>query len=146
MGGLSPYQTRHRIRSAPFGRAYTGDTLWERLLSDVGWDPFLEDPASLWLLHWQLSSIPLAATTWSLAINLGYMGSFGLRELGQALIERKDSYLTLTRYHNSSVEKDASCFIRMYAPPPGDNAVELTSPRRKPGSRKPHEIWIPAFA
>jgi hypothetical protein len=26
------------------------------------------------------------------------------------------------------------------------NAVELTSPRRRPGARKPHEIWIPAFA
>lgn len=94
------------------------------LLSDDGWDPFLEDPASLWLLHWQLFSIPLAATTWSLAINLGYMGSFGLKELGQALIERKDSYLTLTRYNNSSVEKDASCFIRMYAPPPGERVSD----------------------
>lgn len=26
------------------------------LLDDAGWDPFLEDDASLWLLHWQLAT------------------------------------------------------------------------------------------
>src|SRR6266545_1488765 len=26
------------------------------LLADDGWDPYLEDPATLWLLHWQLAS------------------------------------------------------------------------------------------
>ena len=26
----------------------------DKLLGDDGWDPFLEDPASLWLLHWKL--------------------------------------------------------------------------------------------
>jgi hypothetical protein len=31
-------------------------------------------------------------------------------------------------------------------PMPRGNAVDLTSPRQKPGSRKPHKIWIPAFA
>lgn len=28
--------------------------LGHRLLDDNGWDPYLEDVASLWLLHWQL--------------------------------------------------------------------------------------------
>jgi hypothetical protein len=95
------------MRATPFGKA---------LLADGGWDPFLEDPASLWLLHWQLFSTPIAATAWSLAINLGYMGSFSVRELSQALIERKDYYPLLSRYNKSSIEKDASCIIRMYAP------------------------------
>jgi hypothetical protein len=30
--------------------------LGEHLLSDGGWDPYLEDTATLWLLHWQLIS------------------------------------------------------------------------------------------
>jgi hypothetical protein len=76
------------MRVTRFGKA---------LLSDDGWDPFLEDPASLWLLHWQLFTAPISATTWSLAINLGHMGSFALKELTRALSERKDSYPTLTR-------------------------------------------------
>ena len=41
----------------------------EALLSDSGWDPFLEDPASLWLLHWKLFADPILATAWPLAMN-----------------------------------------------------------------------------
>lgn len=96
------------MRVTPFGN---------ELLADDGWDPFLEDPASLWLLHWQLFSSPISATAWSLAINLGHVGSFTLKELDHALKERKNSYPALARYSDSSIEKDASCFIRMYAPP-----------------------------
>jgi len=87
-----------------------------KLLADDGWDPFLEDPASLWLLHWQLFSIPVLATAWTLAINLGHIGSLTHKELEQALKERKDAYPGLQRYSDSSIAKDASCFIRMYAP------------------------------
>ena len=36
--------------------------LGRRLFRDGGWDPFLEDPGTLWLLHWQLVSVP----EWSL--------------------------------------------------------------------------------
>lgn len=96
----------------------------EALLADHGWDPFLEDPASLWLLHWQLYSMPISATTWSLAMNLGHMGSFTLKELDHALKERKNAYPALTRYSDSSIEKDASCFIRMYAPPNSQRSSE----------------------
>lgn len=100
----------------------------EALLSDDGWDPFLEDPASLWLLHWQLFTAPISASTWSLAINLGHMGSFTLKELTRALVERKDSYPTLTRYSDSSIDKDASCFVRMYAPPGRQVSEEIECP------------------
>ncbi len=107
------------MRVTPFGKA---------LLANDGWDPFLEDPASLWLLHWQLFSPPIAAATWSLGMNLGHMGSFTLKEFGQALIERKNSYQTLTRYSDSSILKDASCFIRMYAPPGQQVSEEIECP------------------
>lgn len=103
------------VRVTDFGKA---------LLGDSGWDPFLEDPASLWLLHWHLFSAPLSATAWSLAINLGHVGSFTLNELGDALKKRKNYYPALQRFSDSSVEKDSSCFIRMYAPASGKRASE----------------------
>src|SRR3954471_7215384 len=34
------------------------------LLADDGLDPYLEDPATLWLLHWQIASNRARATTW----------------------------------------------------------------------------------
>lgn len=42
----------------------------EKLLGDEGWDPFLEDPASLWLLHWQLLRPTCEATAWYVTFNV----------------------------------------------------------------------------
>src|SRR5438552_10661957 len=38
--------------------------LGEVLLADDGLDPYLEDPATLWLLHWQIAGNRFRATTW----------------------------------------------------------------------------------
>lgn len=38
-----PDRTKASLQPTPLG---------ERLLSDGGWDPYLEDTATLWLLHW----------------------------------------------------------------------------------------------
>jgi len=85
------------------------------LLSDEGWDPFLEDPASLWLLHWQLFAPPTIATAWSLITNLSHLTSFTNSDLGKVLKEAKSKFPVLSRYSDGSVLKDISCFIRMYA-------------------------------
>ena len=39
-------------------RPFIPTSFGEALLSDRGWDPYLEDPASLWLLHWELLKKP----------------------------------------------------------------------------------------
>jgi len=98
------------------------------LFADDGWDPFLEDPASLWLLHWQLFMPPIYATAWSLAINLGLMTPYTLKDLTQLIIDRKDRFLGSNRYSFSSIAKDASCFIRMYAPPGRQISAEIECP------------------
>jgi hypothetical protein len=114
-----PRRLAGRMRVTPFGSA---------LLADDGWDPFLEDPASLWLLHWHLFSPPISAVTWSMAINLGHIGSFTLKELSQVLMEHKNSYSALPRCSDSSILKDASCFIRMYASPERQVSDEIECP------------------
>ena len=38
-----------------------------KLLGENGWDPYLEDIGTLWLIHWQLVSNPVKASTWDLA-------------------------------------------------------------------------------
>ncbi len=35
-----------------------------KLFTDGGWDSFLEDPASLWLLHWNLLKPTCEAAAW----------------------------------------------------------------------------------
>ncbi|MCP4106968.1 MAG: DUF4007 family protein [Desulfobacteraceae bacterium] len=100
----------------------------EALLSEDGWDPYLEDPASLWLLHWKLFTLPYLATAWSLAVNLSAIGSFTMNDLNQGILEQKESMPSFKKYSDSSFQKDASCFIRMYGPPGKQMSEEIECP------------------
>ncbi len=99
--------------------------LGTKLLSDEGWDPFLEDPASLWLLHWQLFGPPIIATAWSLITNLSHLTSFTSSDLGKVL---QSKYPSLSRYSDSSILKDISCFIRMYSSSGKKTSDEIECP------------------
>src|SRR5690348_13757614 len=46
------------------GPALLPSDLGTLLLADDGLDPYLEDPATLWLLHWQIASSRGRAATW----------------------------------------------------------------------------------
>jgi len=56
-------------------------TIGQRLLAEDGWDPYLEDDASLWLVHWLLVSNPSLGTTWQIAFSLFHKPDFTKREL-----------------------------------------------------------------
>ena len=86
-----------------------------RLLSDTGWDPFLEDDTSLWLLHWHLATNKGRATTWYWVFN----------HLGEPEFTRDGLLHGLTRLaennqwnrvSQSSLKSDVSCFLRTYVP------------------------------
>jgi hypothetical protein len=84
-----------------------------RLLADDGWDPFLENPASLWLLHWKLLTEPCTATAWAFTF-----GEFQATEFTQEkLLDDLRDYASgvSSRIADSSLRKDVSCILRMYA-------------------------------
>ncbi len=87
--------------------------LGSKLLSDDGWDPFLEDPASLWLLHWNLLKSPSLATAWYFTFNRFPQIEFSTEELFLALCDYSRDLST--RIANSSLKKDITCILRMYA-------------------------------
>ena len=62
---LHDAENRDRPRLARTVPSNLGATLF----SADGWDPYLEDPATLWLLHWRLLRPPCLAPVWSLAFN-----------------------------------------------------------------------------
>lgn len=82
------------------------------LLGDEGWDPFLEAPASLWLLHWHLLKPPCHATAWYFTFNIFREVEFSADELFNALCDYRDS--VAPRIVDSSVKKDITCILRMY--------------------------------
>ncbi len=101
------------------GGAMRPTSLGRALLSEDGWDPYLEDPGSLWLLHWHLFSPPVMAATWPLVFNLPYTGTFSPNDLVEALQQRLTALSDGKRYSDSSLSKDVSCLVRMYGPAQG---------------------------
>lgn len=101
-------ENRHRL-SLPtqFGR---------RLLGEEGWDQFLEDEASLWLLHWNLLKQPCQATAWRFAFDVFKRAEFSADDLFNEMAAHRDG-LGL-RISDSSLSKDVSCILRMYTEQP----------------------------
>ena len=97
------------------GQGFEPTPLGKSLLGDDGFDPYLEDVATLWLIHWQLATNPDQATTWFWAF-----GVFGQNEFG------KDKFVSeLTdwvekngrnRISENSIKRDVDCFFRTYVP------------------------------
>ncbi|MCD5401681.1 DUF4007 family protein [candidate division NPL-UPA2 bacterium] len=113
----------------PNDKRYMGRTeLGYRLLDDKGWDPFLEDIASLWLLHWQLFTPPLEIVSWSLAFNNCSLWSFDIKQLSGVIINVSQRYPKLAALSENSFERDASCFLRMYAESLPEKGSEIECP------------------
>ncbi len=85
----------------------------QKLLGDRGWDPFLEDPASLWLLHWNLLKPTCEAAAWHYVFNYFRQIEFSSDEL----ISELQNYKTQLgkKIAESSIKKDVTCLLRMYA-------------------------------
>jgi len=83
--------------------------------SETGLDPYLEDHASLWLLHWHIFKPPFRAVFWNMAFSYITLPTFAIKELSAALQEKAAQTEKLKNIAKGSVNRDASCIIRMYA-------------------------------
>jgi len=92
-------------------QAFRVSSIGRKLLLD--WDPFLEDDASLWLIHWLLATNPRMGTTWQLLFGEFFRPDFSKRELVEYLMAfaAKRSL----KVQESSVARDVDCFVRTYA-------------------------------
>ena len=89
--------------------------LGERLFGDDGFDPYMENPSSLWLIHWNLSRAPDKKTTWFWVFN-----RFHEIEFERAGLERRIQKFAedqgWKRVSPSTIKRDVACFIGTYAP------------------------------
>ncbi len=95
-------------------RKYKVTEFGQRLLGDSGWDPYLEDMASLWLLHWRISTRPSWATTWFFAFNNLSQVEFTKEQLAHEIVLFTES--KNAKHNPSIIERDVDCFIRTYVP------------------------------
>jgi len=93
----------------------------EKLLMDDGWDPFMENPSSLWLLHWNLFKSPCYAPVWYFTFNELNRIDFSADDLLYLMKEYKNRQFPDLKIQDSSLIKDINCLLRMY--------VEKTGPK-----------------
>ena len=84
------------------------------LLSENGADPYLEDQASLWLLHWWLLSAPCTAPAWWITFNTWGPGRFQAEDLARR-ISGEAVQAGWQPPAASSIDRDIDCLTRMYA-------------------------------
>jgi len=121
------FKVLEEIKEQHQGRYIASTAFGKDLLSDEGWDPYLEDPASLWLLHWHLLRPPCYATAWYYIFNIFNKNIFEIEDLTAGLIEFKDSLFPNNHIRGSSVIKDIACILRMYTDYNGSNVVNEDS-------------------
>jgi hypothetical protein len=97
-----------QMRPTPFGRALLG--------SPGGWDPYLEDPGTLWLLHWQLVTRRDRASTWYLAFTKWNTEAFSREKLVDWLWRTARDNPSSSATINS-IQRDVDVFVRSYVPP-----------------------------
>jgi len=96
----------------PSGTKLEVSTIGRKLLDPSGWDPFLEDDASLWLIHWLLVSNPAVGTTWQIAFSTFQKPNFSKYELVDYLAAFAEK--NAISINESSLSRDIDCFIRTY--------------------------------
>ena len=91
-------------------------TLGQKLFGNngiKGLDPYMEHPATLWLIHWKLASQP-KKTTWFWAFShypaVTFTRTMFVQKIGRFAQDR--GWL---RVSNTTIKNDVACFIRTYA-------------------------------
>jgi hypothetical protein len=129
-------------------RALARPTAFGRLLLGAeGWDPYLEDPRSVWLLHWALIRPPTAATAWQRVLGHWSRTDFAENEAVSWLREQVSREPGWPNIAEHSIRRDIQCILQMYGPPrshgKADDIVEspfrdITLLSRSPGD---HARW-----
>ena len=107
-----------KVVSTPRAGTLKIEPLGNILFDDqAGFDPFLDYPASLWLLHWRIATNLSFCTTWYFAFNVFGRTTFDKEQLETGIIEfareRQDASLKLPSAQ--TVQRDIDCFIGTYA-------------------------------
>jgi len=91
-----------------------------------GFDPYLEDEATIWLIHWLLASNSTVATSWYWFFNKFHRPEFTGSELQSALSDfTKESVLNSKRPKKTTTDKDALLIPRMYTQSKGNGRTPL---------------------
>lgn len=96
----------------PVDLSHQPTPLAKMILDDGGLDPFLESPATLWLIHSSLAGAPMPCTTFYYAFNLLNQVEFDRDGLHQAIYELAQR--RKARATSETIKRDVEVFLRSY--------------------------------
>ena len=103
-GNYLPQSRVKRLAPSVFGTS---------IFHNPGYDPYLEDDATLWLLHWHLANNATRATTWHWAFNL-YKEQDFTRDTLLIALKRVVADRSSNSIAEASLKADIACFLRTY--------------------------------
>lgn len=92
------------------------------IFNDDGCDPYLEDEATIWLIHWLIAANPELATSWWWFFNRFHKPEFTGAEVAIALQEFAKTVVK-GRYATTTLKSDAGVLMRMYVRSAGNKRV-----------------------
>ncbi|GAW87554.1 conserved hypothetical protein [Bathymodiolus platifrons methanotrophic gill symbiont] len=93
---------------------YQTTAIGEAIFSENGFDPYLEDEATLWLIHWLLVTNSESATAWYWFFNHYHKAEFNSDEAGFALADFVKNKLA-GKHSERTVKQEVVLILRMYA-------------------------------
>lgn len=104
----------------------TPTDLGNELLSVDGFDPYLEDEATIWLLHWLLATNAELATSWFWFFNRFHKPDFTGQELATALADFvNDKVINKKKPALATLSNDATLIPRMYTQSTGNTRTPI---------------------
>jgi hypothetical protein len=99
-----------------------GDLLFDK---ETGLDPYCENPATPWLMHWFLASTPDKTTTWYYVFNKIVQQNFDRDSVVDGI--KNMSLDNGQKISVATLKRDVDCCIRSYVPKAGGESPEEMS-------------------
>ncbi len=108
-------KTSEGLRATPVGL---------EVFDDDGYDPFLEDEATIWLIHWLLTTNCELATAWYWFFNRFHKPEFAAQEVANALGSFATNDLKVSTAP-TTLKSDAAIILRMYVRSKGQTRTPI---------------------
>ena len=112
------------------GRELKPTPIGKALFDKDGWDPYIEDDATIWLMHWLLATNPDYATVFYWFFNVFHRAKFSANDASNSLIEFVETTFDRS-FSPKTIHNDLLILFRMYSPTPEkkqNKGMEFESP------------------
>jgi hypothetical protein len=98
--------TQNKMETTEFGKLIFSP--------EEGYDPFLDDVGTLWLIHWNITSKERPSTTWHFAFHKFSGVAFDKQRLVMAIQDFLNEH-DITNTAENTINRDVDCFTNTYA-------------------------------